>query len=222
LIGSDALYAMVVFAIISMVAVSMIYVALNVTPILAKIPGFSTAYTPEIANGVICQTSNQVFLNNQTLTVNNVQTVNTICRTSYIAQTPSNTVSWLSPLAAVNSILANYNAVDTWIYFIFILVNLAILASVAFLPNVSPMALAIGFLTLVIVVIISFILSNSINVFFNVPLLGNAVAKIPNVRGLWANIGEYEILFGLIYLIIIAARSRGAGGVGANAGNAHL
>jgi hypothetical protein len=161
-----------------MVAVSMIYVSQNVTPILAKLPNYNTPYTPATSN------------------------------------TP-----WLSPLAATIQILNNYNSVDGWIYFIFILVNLAIIASCAFLPNVSPMAIAIGFLTMIVVVIVSFILSNALNTFFGANILANAVAKLPNVRILWANIGEMEILFSLIYLIAVAARSRGGGGTGGYGGS---
>lgn len=212
MIGSDFLYAMLVFAVISMVAASVIYVSINIGPALLSIPGYNSAFTPQISNGVVCQTVNEVYLNNQSLTVNNVKTVNTICTVSYISQTPSNTVSWPSPFVATEQILANYNSVDKWLFFMFILINLAIIASIAFLPAPSPMAIAIGFIMLIILGIVSMILSNAINVFFNVPLLANAVAKLPQTRELWATVTEYEILFSFIYLIVVAARSRGGGG----------
>lgn len=213
MLGSDQLYAIFGFIIVAMVAVSIAYVGLNVTPLLANIPGFSNAYTPEIANGVVCQTSKQVFLNNQTLTVNNVQTVNTICTTSYTAQTPSNSVSWLSPFQAFQSVIQYTNNFDGYLYWFFILLNLAIIAAVGLQqPAPSPMVLAILFIVLVVIVIVSMILSNSINTFFNVPVLANTVAKFPQTRALFANLAEYEVLFGLITMIIAAARSRGGGG----------
>jgi hypothetical protein len=198
--------------VIALIAVSMVYVSLNITPILSNIPGYSTGYTPEIANGVTCSQASETFLNQNNLTYNSATTINTLCTVSYIAQLPSNQVTWTSPLAATQQILKYYSSLDGYLVFIFYLVEISIIGAVALLPNVNPGSLAIGFLLFVVVIIVSFIFSNALNSFFSANILSGAISQLPATRSYFANLGEVNVLFGFIYLIVISARSIGGGG----------
>jgi hypothetical protein len=103
--------------------------------------------------------------------------------------------------------------------FIFIIVNLAILASVILLP-ISTLSIAVTFPIMVVTVIVSFEFSNAMKIFFTNSLFANVVPLFPltisgnSATTLLPNIGYYEVLFFFLYIIMIAAKAKMGGGGG--------
>ena len=124
-----------------------------------------------------------------------------------------NSVFATTPYQATASILAIYPNFDQYIPWIFIIVSIAILASVAFLP-VNAVTIAITFVLMLITVFVSFIFSNTTHLFFANPIWANVAPLYPSTEALFANLGEYEVGFFFLYIIMIAARSKISGNAG--------
>ena len=118
-----------------------------------------------------------------------------------------------TPYNATVGLLNLYPQFDNYIPWLFILINLAIIASAVLLFS-NFLAYAIGFLVMIITDFISIILSNEArNIFLN-PLFGNVIQLYPHIQSMFQQLPIYEIVFTFIYLIIIAAKSRIIGASG--------
>lgn len=119
--------------------------------------------------------------------------------------------STVTPYTASNSIIAIYPQFNQYLPFIFIMVNLAIIASILVLP-LNSLTIPLTFAIMIITVIVSFIFSNSISAFFTNQIFSTVVPYFGQVIQINANLGLYEIIFIFIYMIILAARIKLSGG----------
>ena len=123
----------------------------------------------------------------------------------------------ITPYNATTSILNIYPKFDQYLPWLFYIINIAVLASVIFIPG-SMLVYAIQIIIGSITVFISFILSNDALVIFRQPIFANTVVAFPNILLLWRNLPIYEIFFFVILLILIAAKARISGASGISRG----
>lgn len=111
------------------------------------------------------------------------------------------------PYHAGAAVASNFYAFNTYIPFIFFGFNIiAILLASYLRPN--PMNIAVGVILIIFMPIISAVLSNATRTIFLAPLLLPIANEFPAILNIASQYPLYTFIFSLIYIIILAIRSR--------------
>ncbi len=105
------------------------------------------------------------------------------------------------------AVQSNFYAFNEFVPLLFFGLNILALFLAAYLRP-SPMNIAIGIMLLIFLPVISAILSNATRMVFLQPLLLPTAQQFPAILDIAAQFPIYTIAFGIMYLIIVAMRSK--------------
>ena len=103
------------------------------------------------------------------------------------------------------SIGGNLYSFDAFLPFIFYMIMIAIIFS-AVLLDPDPLSWLVGIVYMPIIYYVSAFISNDAHAIFVQPILTNGIVRLPQSLAILANLPTITAIFGLLYLIALAAR----------------